>query len=63
MNDLKIEKVDLAMATLSQLPSEDRNVIMDGLREIVKMYAQKDSGIRNANKSVFGWWEGTTKAK
>jgi hypothetical protein len=62
MNEFKIEKVDMAMATLSQLPSEERNVIMDGLREIVKMYAQKDSGIRNADKSVFAWWEGKTKA-
>jgi len=62
MNEFKIEKVDMAMATLSQLPSEERNVIMEGLREIVKMYTQKDSGIRNADKSVFAWWEETTKA-
>lgn len=62
MSDLKIEKVDMAMATLSQLPSEERNVIMDGLREIVKMYAQKDSGIHKADKGLFAWWEGTSKA-
>lgn len=61
MNDLKIEKVDMAMATLSQLPSEDRNVIMDGLREIVKMYAQKDSSTRNMD-NLFTWWEGASKA-
>lgn len=62
MSDLKIEKVEMAMATLSQLPSEERNVIMDGLREIVKMYAQNDSGIRKADKGLFSWWEGTSKA-
>jgi len=61
MNELKIEKVDMAMATLSQLPSEERNVIMDGLREIVKIYAQKDSSTRNLD-GLFSWWEGTTKA-
>jgi hypothetical protein len=61
MNELKIEKVDMAMATLSQLPTEERNIIMEGLREIVKMYAQRDSSTKNFDR-VFGWWEGTTKA-
>jgi hypothetical protein len=56
MNELKIEKVDMAMATLSQLPSEDRNIIMEGLREIVKMYAQRDSATMKVN-SLLNWWE------
>jgi hypothetical protein len=60
MSALKIEKVDMAMAALSQLPAKERNIIMEGLREIVKMYSQKDSTTRNIT-STFGWWVSSAK--
>lgn len=51
-------KVDMALATLSKLPEEERNKIMDGLREIVKMYATKDLTAPSLVK--FRWWEWDT---
>jgi hypothetical protein len=63
MSELKIEKVDMAMAALSQLPAEERNIIMDGLREIVKMYSQKNSvatNIGSGNLSL-SWWQTASK--
>jgi hypothetical protein len=60
MNELNFEmtKVDLAMATLSKLPEEERRKIMDGLREIVKIYANKDLATPSLIK--FRWWEWDT---
>ncbi|MEQ1584623.1 MAG: hypothetical protein ABL895_01995 [Cyclobacteriaceae bacterium] len=57
MNEMKFEiaKVDLAMATLSRLPEDERSKIMDGLREIVKMYATKD--VSSPSMVKFGWWD------
>lgn len=50
----------MAMAALSQLPTAERNIIMDGLREIVKMYSQKDASIKKTD-SVLGWWPRLSK--
>jgi hypothetical protein len=53
--NFEIAKVDMAMAALSNLPEDQRSKIMDGLREIVKMYAQKDLTAPSLVK--FRWWE------
>lgn len=53
--NFEIAKVDMAMAALSNLPEDQRSKIMDGLREIVKMYAQKDLATPSLVK--FRWWE------
>jgi hypothetical protein len=57
MNELNFEitKVDMAMAALAKLPEDERGKIMDGLREIVKMYANKDLATPSLVK--FRWWE------
>lgn len=57
MNEMNFEiaKVDLAIATLSRLPEDERSKIMDGLREIVKMYATKD--VASPSMVKFGWWD------
>jgi hypothetical protein len=62
MNDLTFEiaKVDQAMAMLSRLPEDERSKIMDGLREIVKMYATKDV---TKTSLVFGWFDIGTETK
>jgi len=53
--NFEIGKVDLAMATLSRLPEDERSKIMEGLREIVKMYATKD--VTPPSIVKFRWWE------
>ncbi len=60
MNELNFEitKVDVAMAALAKLPEGERSKIMDGLREIVKMYASKDVAAPSLVK--FRWWEWET---
>lgn len=60
MNELNFEitKVDVAMAALAKLPEGERSKIMDGLREIVKMYANKDVAAPSLVK--FRWWEWET---
>lgn len=57
MNEMNFEiaKVDLALATLSRLPEDERTKIMNGLREIVKMYATKD--VASPAMVKFGWWD------
>jgi hypothetical protein len=57
MNELTFEiaKVDVAMAALSKLPESERSKIMDGLREIVKMYSTKD--LAKPSLVKFRWWE------
>ncbi|MBL7873344.1 MAG: hypothetical protein JNM78_17120 [Cyclobacteriaceae bacterium] len=57
MNDLNFEitKVDTAMAALAKLPEGERSKIMDGLREIVKMYANKN--LAKPSLVKFRWWE------
>lgn len=57
MNELSFEitKVDQAMATLSKLPEDERTKIMNGLREIVKMYATKD--LTKPSVVKFGWFD------
>lgn len=57
MNDLNFEitKVDAAMAALAKLPEGERSKIMDGLREIVKMYANKN--LAKPSLVKFRWWE------
>lgn len=57
MNELNFEitKVDQAMAILSRLPESERSKIMDGLREIVKMYATKN--VASPSVVKFGWFD------
>jgi hypothetical protein len=57
MNELSFEitKVDQAMAMLSRLPEDERSKIMDGLREIVKMYATRD--LTKPAVVKFGWFD------